>query len=98
MTKVCSQIDELLMDFSNLVQVRNLQATLTDALRNYQHNIGQTKGLLSDNSVELQKIQGFYEAQEVRKRLSGDKIEQHVIEATSYFNKQVSEELSCVKT
>ena len=84
MTKMCSQIDELLTDISTLVQVRNLQATLTDASRNYRHNIGQTKGLLSDSSVELQEIQGFYEAQEVTKRLSDDKIEQYVMEATSY--------------
>lgn len=60
MTKVCSQIDELLTNISTLVQVRNLQATLTDASRNYRHNVGQTKGLLSDSSVEVQEIQGLY--------------------------------------
>ena len=34
----------------------------------------------------------------MRKRLYDDKIEQHAIEAASYFNKQVSEELPRVKT
>ena len=33
MTKVCSQIDGLLVDFANLMQVRNLQATLNDGLK-----------------------------------------------------------------
>ena len=98
MTKVCAQIDELLADFSNLVQARNLQATLSDAFRNYGDNIGRTKGLLSNGSVELHEIQGFYEAQEVRKCLYDDRIEQFAIEAASYFNKQVSVELSRVKT
>ena len=86
MTKVCVQINELLADFSNLVQVQNLQATLSDAFRNYGDNISRTKGLLSDSSVELHEIQGFYEAQEVKKRLYDDRIE------------QVSEELPRVNT
>ena len=84
---MCAQIDDLLADFSNLVQVRNLQATLSDAFRNYGDNIAQTKALLSDSSVELHDIQGVYEAQEVRKRLYDDKIEHFAIEAASYFNK-----------
>ena len=39
MTKVCSQIDGLLVDFANLMQERNLQATLNDAFENYRDNI-----------------------------------------------------------
>ena len=43
MANVCSQIDELLTGFSNLVQVQNLEATLTNAFRNYRDNTGRTK-------------------------------------------------------
>ena len=56
------------------------------------------KGLLSNSSVEVQEIQGLFKAQEVRKRLYDDKIEQYAIKAALYFNKQVSEELTRVKT
>ena len=98
MSKVCAQIDHLLADFSNLVQVRNLQATLSDAFRNYGDNIARTKALLSEGSVELHEIQGVYEVQEVRKRLYDDRIEHFAIEAASYFNKQVSEELPRLNT
>ena len=98
MTQVCAQIDVLLADFSNLVEVRNLQATLSDAFINYGDNISHTKGLLSDSSVELHEIRGFYEAQEVRERLYDDRIEQFAIEAASYYNKQVSEELPRANT
>ena len=98
MSKVCDQIDDLLADFSNLMQVRNLQATLSDALRNYGDNNARTKALLTDNSVELHESQGVYEAQEIRKRLYDDRIEHFAIEAASYFNKQVSEELPRVNT
>ena len=69
MTKVCSQVDDLLVDFANLMQVQNLQATLNDAFENYKDNISRAKDLLADDSVELQKIYGLYEAQEVRKSL-----------------------------
>ena len=98
MSKVCARIDDLLADFANLVQVRNLQATLSDAFRNYGDNVARTKALLSDSSVELHEIQGVYEAQEVRKRLYDERIEHFAIEAASYFNKQVSEELPRVDT
>ena len=98
MSKVCVQIDDLLGDFSNLVQVRNRQATLYDAFRNYGDYIARTKALLSDSSVELHEIQGFYKAQEVRKCLYDDRIEHFAIEAASYFNKQVSEELPRVNS
>ena len=69
MTKVCSQVDDLLVGFANLMQVQNLQATLNDAFENYKDNISRAKDLLADDSVELQKIYGLYEAQEVRKSL-----------------------------
>ena len=95
MSKVCVQIDDLLADFSNLVQVRNLQATLSDAFRNYGDNIARTKALPSDSSVELHKIQDVYEAQEVSKRPYDDRIEHFAIEAASYF-KKVSEKLPLV--
>ena len=98
MSKVCARIDGLLADFANLVQVRNLQATLSDAFRNYGDNVARTKALLNDSSVELHEIQGVYEAQEVRKRLYDERIEHFAIEAASYFNKQVSEELPRVDT
>ena len=98
MSKVCARIDDLLADFANLVQVRNLQATLSDAFRNYRDNVARTKVLLNDSSVELHEIQGVYEAQEVRKRLYDERIEHFAIEAASYFNKQVSEELPRVDT
>ena len=51
------------------MQVQNLQATLNDAFENYKDNISRAKDLLADDSVELQKIYGLYEAQEVRKSL-----------------------------
>ena len=98
MSEVCARIDDLLADFSNLVQVRNLQATLSDAFRNYGDNVARTKDLLNDSSVELHEIQGVYEAQEVRKRLYDERIEHFAIEAASYFDKQVSEELPHVDT
>ena len=98
MSKLCARIDDLLADFANLVQVRKLQATLSDAFRNYGDNVARTKALLNDSSVELHEIQGVYEAQEVRKRLYDDRIEHFAVEAASYFNKQVSEELPRVDT
>ena len=94
MTKVCLQVDDLLVDFANLIQVQNLQETSNDAFENYKDNISRAKDLLAGDSVELQEIYGLYEAQEFRKSLYDSKIEQYTIHATSHFNKQVSEDLS----
>ena len=55
MTKVCSQVDDLLVDFANLMQVQNLQATLNDAFENYRDNISRAEGLLAGDIVELQE-------------------------------------------
>ena len=98
MTKVCSQVDDLLVDFANLMQVQNLQATLNDAFENYRDNISRAEGLLAGDSVELQEIYGLFEAQEVRKSLYNSKIEQYTKDAASHFNKQVSEDLTRDKT
>ena len=46
MTKVCSQIDGLLVDFANLMQVRNLQATLNDAFENYPNSPNTCIGVI----------------------------------------------------
>ena len=94
MTKVCSQIDGLLVDFAHLMQVRNLQATLNDAFENYRDNISCVTGLLASDSAELREIHGLYEAQEIRKRVYDSKIEQYTLEAASHFNKQVSDDLT----
>ena len=77
MTKVCSQVGDLLVDFANLTQVQNLQATLNDVFENCKDNISRAKGLLAGDSVELQEIYGLYKAQEVRKSLYDSKIEQY---------------------
>lgn len=94
MTKLCSQVDDLLIDFASLMQVQPLQATLNDAFENYRDNISRAEGLLAGGSVELQEIYGLYEAQEVRKSHYDSKIEQYTADAPSHFNKQVSEDLT----
>ena len=94
MTKLCSQVDDLLIDFANLMQVQTLQATLNDAFENYRDNISRAEGLLAGDSVELQEIYGLYEAQEVRKSLYDSKIDQYTVDAAAHFNKQVSEDLT----
>ena len=78
-TKVCSQLDDLLVDFANLMQVQTLQTTLNDAFENYRDNISRVEGLLAGDSAELQEVYGLYEAQEVRKSLYDSKIEQYTI-------------------
>ena len=98
MTKKCSQVADLLVDFANLMQVQDLQPTLNDACENYKDNISRVKDLLAGDSVELQEMYGLYEAQEVRKSLYDPKIEQYTIDAASHFNKQVSEDLTRDKT
>ena len=49
MTKVCSQVDDLLVDFANL------QATLNDAFENYKDNISRAGNLWSIRSSRGQE-------------------------------------------
>ena len=69
MMKVWSQVGDLLVDFANLTQIQNVQATLNDVFENYKDNVSRGKGLLAGDSGKLQEIYGLYEAQEVRKSL-----------------------------
>ena len=46
MSKLCSKIDELLQNNSQLVQVRSLQTALNDTFSSFRDNVELTQGLL----------------------------------------------------
>ena len=92
MTKVCFQVENLLVDCLSTSSTK--PCSNFAAFENYKYNISRPKDLLAGDSVELQEIYGLYEAQEVRKSLYDSKIERYTIDAVSHFNKQVSEDLT----
>jgi len=75
MSKLCSKIDELLQDNSQLVGVRSLQTAFNDAFSSFWENVELTQRLLPQDSIELQDVLSYYEAQKVQKRIYDEKIE-----------------------
>lgn len=68
MSKMCSRIDELLRGNPQLVGVRSLQSAF-NAFLSLRDNVELTQGLLPQDSIELQDVLSYDEAQEVRKRI-----------------------------
>ena len=56
-----------------------------------------TQGLHPQDSIELQDVLSYYEAQEVRKRIYDEKIERYAIDVTSFFNTKAHEAVTDMK-
>ena len=97
MSKLCSKIDELLQDNSQLVQVRSLQTALNDTFSSFRDHVELTQGLLPQDSIELQDVLSYYEAQEVRKRIYDENIDRYAIDVASFFNTKAPEAVTDTK-
>ena len=89
MSKACSEIDALFVDYSNLAKVRSVQDTLEKAWSNYQENATRYRSLLNEDSIEIHEVNMQFVIQETRKLQYDLKIEEYTVAATTHFNKQV---------
>ena len=97
MSKLCSKIDELLQDNSQLVGVRSFQTAFNDAFSSFRDNVELTQGLLPKDNIELQDVLSYYEAQEVRKRIYDEKIERYAINVATFFDTNSPEAVADTK-
>jgi len=67
MSKACSQIESLLVDYANLVKVKSVQATLNQAWSNFRENATRYRSYLVQDSVEIHELDTQYITQETRK-------------------------------
>ena len=75
LSKACSQIDALLVDYAYLVKVKTVQATLDKAWSNFQENATRYKSHLVEDSIEIHELDTQYVNQETRKLQYDLKIE-----------------------
>ena len=94
MSKTCSQIYALLVDYSNLVKVKSVQATLDKAWSNFQENVTRYRSYLAEDCIEIHELDTQYVTQETRKLQYDLKIEEYTVAAATHFNEQVSQDFA----
>lgn len=60
MSKACSQIDALLVDYANLAKVKSVQATLDKAWSYFQENATRYRSFLDEDSIEIHEADTQY--------------------------------------
>ena len=96
-SRVCSELDECLKDFSNLVKVRSRQIQLNAAWEQYCACCDKYADLLDTSCEKYQRVSNDRAAQHSRIRTFTDRIEQFVENAAVFYNNQVSEEVRVSK-
>ena len=94
MSKACSQINALLVDYSNLVKVKSVQATLDKAWSNFQENVTRYRSYLVADCIEIHELDTQYVTQETRTLQCDLKIEEYTVAAATHFNEQVSQDFA----
>jgi len=94
MSKACSQINTLLIDYADLAKVKSVQATLDKAWSNFQENATRYRSLLDEDSIEIHEVDTQYVTQETRKLQYDLKIEEYTVVAATRFNEQVSQDFA----
>ena len=96
-SRVCSELDECLKDFSNLVKVRSRQIQLNAAWEQYSACCDKYADLLDTTCEKYQRVLNDRAAQHSRICTFNDRIEQFVENAAVFYNNQVSEEVRVSK-
>ena len=93
-TKVCNALDESVKDFEHVVKVRTQQKQLNTAWGQYCACCDKTDDVLLDTSCEkYQSILSDHDTQHIRVQAYNDKTELFILDATEFYNNQVSEEI-----
>ena len=79
MSKACSQMDALLVDYANLGKVKSVRATLDKAWSNFQENASRYRSLLDEDGIEIHEVDTQYVTQEKRKLQYDLKIEKYTV-------------------
>jgi len=92
-TKVCNALDESVQDFGNVVKVQTQQTQLNTAWEQYCACCDKYDDLLDNSCEKYQSVLSDRDTQRIRVQAHNDKIEQFILDATEFYNNQVSGEI-----